>query len=350
MTKSIPVKKLIVTTVLTAVIFTVLLWFLLTVNGSIPNAFRILIDTMISIIFVGLMHILILRYMRKRFPQLSAYKTAMVRYSITFLLTLFYTFAMELIMGMFVDPSKLAHLKTRQGLLEQLIGASLITILILLSHNQVLLRQQRIETELELSNTRAANVEAINLVLQQQIQPHFLFNALNVLNSLYKRDYNAGHTYMLHLASFLRASIGSTRQNLLTIAEEIKISNDYVAMQKLRFTSALNFNIGVDSESLSKGYLPSFSIQPLIENAIKHNELTNENPLQIDVYSDGGYLYVKNNISPVKVPPVSTGQGLLNLIKRYELLSGDEVQITSDSINFTVRIKILTSEYYHNRR
>ncbi|RYG02482.1 MAG: hypothetical protein EOO02_10495 [Chitinophagaceae bacterium] len=169
-----------------------------------------------------------------------------------------------------------------------------------------------------------------------------------MLNGLYKRDYQTGHTYMLHLANFLRSTLSSTKQNVMSIAEEIKMCNDYVAMQKMRFNGALYFETGVASKYMFEGFVPSFSLQPLLENAIKHNELTTDNPLTIRLYSDNGFLFVTNKLSPKVSPVASTGQGLENLRKRYELLSGDELQIQKENGQFSVRLKILNDEYCHN--
>ncbi|MET0242019.1 MAG: histidine kinase [Flavitalea sp.] len=346
---NIPVRKLTITSVVTSVIFTGLIGVLMRINVAVvPNFYKIIIDTFFSICLVGFGHIFMLSHAVKKHPRWSAFKTAAFTYIFTFLFACVYTITVELLIDVISDPEKLAHMKTRQGMGEQLLGAAIITLLVIFSHNQVLLRQRRIDAEVALSETKAANVEATNFVLQQQIQPHFLFNALNVLNGLYKRDYNAGHTYMLHLANFLRASLSSTKQNVLPISEEIKMCNDYVAMQKMRFNEGIRFETGVDSKYLYEGYVPSFSLQPLIENAIKHNELTSENPLKIRLYSEDGFLFVTNNLSPKISPVMSTGQGLENLRKRYELLSGDKLLVQRDNGLFSVRLKILNDEYRHN--
>ncbi|RZM24248.1 MAG: hypothetical protein EOO88_23465 [Pedobacter sp.] len=349
MNSRIPTRKLVLNSLLTAITSTGLIGFLLIVNaGTIPNLFRVLLDVILSMFISGMIHILILKYVGQHYSRWPRYQRVLLISISTFILTLVYNVLLELILAALINPAKLTHLNSSKGMSEQLIGAALISIVILVSHNQVLLRQRRLETELELSEIRAANVEATNLLLQQQIQPHFLFNALNILNSLYKRDYQTGHKYMLHLAGFLRSSISSTRQKLLTVADEIKICNDYIAMQKIRFNDALQFSIKVDDSAQLDGCIPSFSLQPLLENAIKHNELTSENPLHIELYADNGYLFVTNNLLEKQTPAASTGQGLSNLIKRYRLLSGDEVVVEKSGQNFSVRLKILPNEHCNN--
>jgi LytS/YehU family sensor histidine kinase len=228
-----------------------------------------------------------------------------------------------------------------QRLVAIIFGSILLNTLILIMHNSVILYHKKNDAEIENAQLKAANAEANNLLLKQQIQPHFLFNALNVLKSLYKKDANAGDAYIVHLANFLRASLSNTSAKVVSLADEVKLCDDYIAMQKLRFGNALQYEINIPSTESTVGFVPSFSLQPLLENAIKHNDVTDEKPLSIKVYTANGYVVVANNLQRKKTAVVSTGNGLANLIKRYELISGDEVIIEENETSFSVRLKIL---------
>ena len=209
-------------------------------------------------------------------------------------------------------------------------------------HNFIILQDMKVKVDLENSRLRTVNAETVNQLLRQQIQPHFLFNALNVLKSLIRKYPDTAEESLISLSDFLRASVNQNKKVLVPLAEELKICHDYMEMQKIRFGNALNYQVNItDTES---GYLPVFSLQPLLENAIKHNELTNSSPLRIEISDHTGWVEVKNNLQPKRSLSESTGNGLSNLSERYRILSGDPVQIVENQEEFIVKIKILHAE------
>src|SRR5690606_12803878 len=121
---------------------------------------------------------------------------------------------------------------------------------------------------------------------------------------------------------------------------EIKLCRDYLEMQKMRFGEALEYTFNVPEECMS-GTLPFFSLQPLAENALKHNQLTEENPLHIRITSQDGFIKVENNLQRMSSVESSTGNGLSNLSERYRLLSGNSIHIQDDGAVFSVALKII---------
>ena len=115
-------------------------------------------------------------------------------------------------------------------------------------------------------------------------------------------------------------------------------------MQKIRFDEALICTISIPDTSLDEAYVPSFSIQPLLENAIKHNELTKLSPLHIIITQENDRVKVTNNLKSKITNETSTGIGLANLSERYRILSGDEIFIENDRNTFSVSIKILNKQ------
>jgi len=213
---------------------------------------------------------------------------------------------------------------------------------IFLIHNFVIDQYEKNRIQMELLQLKASNTETTNQLLQQQIQPHFLFNALNILKSLIRKDPKSAETYLLKLSDFLRVSITKNKTGMATIREELKICNDYMEMQKIRFGDALIYHVNLDeSDEFYNQKLPFFSIQPLLENAIKHNELTHDNPLCITIEKSGSSLIVHNNLQLKTNVEVSTGNGHSMLKERYRLLSGDEVFIDRNDKVYSVSLKIL---------
>ena len=222
-----------------------------------------------------------------------------------------------------------------------------VNSVLLLLQNFIIVQDANNKAQLENSRLNAASSEAAHRLLQQQIQPHFLFNALNILKSLIKKSPERAEDYLLRLSDFLRVSVSGNKGGMASLGQEVKLGIDYLEMQKVRFGEALRFSFDITK---SDGVLPVFSLQPLLENAIKHNELTDADPLTIEIKQNGDWISVINNIKLRSVAEHSTGSGLANLAERYKLLSGDEIEIQDDGETFSVILKILENEDRNYRR
>lgn len=213
---------------------------------------------------------------------------------------------------------------------------------IYLIQNFTLTQFEKNQVELELLKLKSKNSETITQLLKQQIKPHFLFNALNTLKSLIKKKPDTAEEYLLRLSDFLRASFANNTSGMSSISEELKICTNYMEMQKIRFGDAIHFQVNLTKEDLDPDKeIPIFSLQPLLENAIKHNAATIENPLFLTISKENSYITVTNNLQFKKSIENSTGSGLANLRERYKIISGDEVIIRIEAGYFNVSIKIL---------
>lgn len=208
---------------------------------------------------------------------------------------------------------------------------------IILAHNTRL-------TELEIVRLKSANMETNNQLLKQQIQPHFLFNALNTLKSLIKKQPTIAEDYLIHLSDFLRASLSSHQTDTVTIEEELKLCDNYMNMQSIRFGETLKYEVNVPGCYLTNYKIPYFSLQPLLENAIKHNELTKQYPLTIQIFVDNNYLIVSNNLRKKKHVETSTQNGLSNLNERYRILFNESIVISETENEFKVGLKLIENE------
>ncbi|ETZ23698.1 hypothetical protein N824_19780 [Pedobacter sp. V48] len=222
--------------------------------------------------------------------------------------------------------------------------------IVLLLQNFIIVQDSNNQVQLENSRLIAARSQAANELLLQQIHPHFLFNALNILKSLIKRSPDKAEDYLLRLSDFLRVSISGNKSGIASLNDELKLCADYLEMQKVRFGEALSFNLDIQEKESSGLVLPVFSLQPLLENVIKHNELTDAAPLNINIKQNGNWISVTNNIQLKSNLEHSTGSGLANLAERYNLLSGDEIDIRDDGLTFSVSLKILKHEDCNYRR
>lgn len=223
------------------------------------------------------------------------------------------------------------------------LGLSINTVVLIIL-DLILLRGKQASVEIENARLKLKNTEALNQQLKQQIQPHFLFNSLNTLKSLINNSPEAAEDYLIKLSDFLRISLSAGKDNVVKVEDEMKLCLDYLDMQKIRYNGALQYKIDIPAEHQESGYIPIFSLQLLAENAIKHNALTNETPLQIEIRYDAGRIIVRNNIRQKILSESSPGLGLINLAERYNILSGDEIIIKNSENHFSVSIKILTDE------
>lgn len=218
----------------------------------------------------------------------------------------------------------------------------IIYVLVYFFHNFVLLLFEKNRSAVELSELKAANFETANQLLRQQIQPHFLFNALNVLKSLIRKYPSTAEEYLVRLSDFLRASFTLSRTDTATLEQELKLCEDYMEMQQIRFGNSIDYQVKIDRDDPAlKLFLPFFSVQLLLENAIKHNQLTETQPLHIEISSEGGWVKVENDLQPKSFVENSTGNGLVNLKERYRILSGDEIVIKMTDTRFSVEIRLL---------
>ena len=219
-----------------------------------------------------------------------------------------------------------------------------INSVILIIMDLVTIQEKKAIADLENSQLKLKNAEIINMELKQQLHPHFLFNALNMLKNLIRKEPNSAEDYLIRLSNFLRVSISASKSNTVLLQDELNLCIDYMEMQKTRFGNTLDYAIHIPEEVATTGFLPIFSIQLLLENVIKHNAMYKDAPLQIQVIYDQDEHRVKviNNIQKRESLEESTGMGLDNLAERYQLISGDSIKIQSDEKVFSVSIKVLS--------
>ncbi len=174
--------------------------------------------------------------------------------------------------------------------------------------------------------------------LKNQINPHFLFNSLNSLNYLI-RD-NKVATKFVHQLSFMyRYILQSGHQDLVNIEEELKFINSYVFLIKTRYRDKFNIEIEID-DSFYSVMIPVLTLQLLVENTVKHNEISAKNPLKVRVYIDNDSIVVENKIKQRSAFVDSTGQGLVNIDKRYKLLKNKNIHISNENDFFRVKLPL----------
>jgi two-component system LytT family sensor kinase len=176
--------------------------------------------------------------------------------------------------------------------------------------------------------------------LKNQLDPHFLFNSLNVLTSLIGENPAHAERFTTKLSKVYRYVLEQRNKDLVPIEEELKFAKTYMELLGMRFEDAVKFNIP-DSISNDALKIVPLSLQLLLENAVKHNVVSSSKPLTIDIYEEGNYLITENNINPKQAIGKSTKVGLQNIADRYGLITDKVVKIENNNKIFKVSLPLL---------
>lgn len=179
--------------------------------------------------------------------------------------------------------------------------------------------------------------------LKNQLDPHFLFNSLNVLTSLIEENPDNAQKFTTSLSKVYRYVLEQKNKELVTVDEELNFARTYMSLLKMRFEDSIIFEIP-DKASNPESRVVPLSLQLLLENAVKHNMVTSGKPLHIKIYEEGNLLVVLNNLQPKQIVKKSSGVGLENIKQRYSLLSNRKVIINQRATDFAVAIPMLTKQ------
>jgi LytS/YehU family sensor histidine kinase len=187
-----------------------------------------------------------------------------------------------------------------------------------------------------------AQVEFELSQLRQQVDPHFLFNSLNILRAMVAEADENTEKYIISLSKFYRQMLGSDKLAITTLNEELIFLKSYTYLLKTRFENSFHLEIDIPQEA-ERQKIPTFSLQILIENCLKHNALSKTNPLNIRIFqSCADTLTVANDFRPLSSKNTSNHIGLQNLTKRYSLLNIQEgIMITQTEHSFFATLKLI---------
>jgi len=203
----------------------------------------------------------------------------------------------------------------------------------------VLLLREGWAKDRENSQLKTAYLEAELSLLKDQVNPHFLFNSLSSLSGVVREDPEKAQRFISHLAKILRYALAHSDNHLVTLEEELEIVKSYEQVLKMRFEDAFLVGINVEANYLTVK-LPHLSLQPLVENAAKHNLVTLAKPLKVSIFTEGGNLVVTNNYQEIVNPESTTGTGLNNLNSRFRILMHKEIEIEKNQDSFTVKLPL----------
>jgi LytS/YehU family sensor histidine kinase len=176
--------------------------------------------------------------------------------------------------------------------------------------------------------------------LTNEMDPHFIFNSLNTLNHLIVNRPQQAHLFNNKLAQVYKYFLINKTRELISLKDEMEFIDDYFFLLQIRHDGKLHLHVDLNEEN-NKAMIPPCALQVLIENAIKHNEFTEDNPLHIKISMNGHYIRVSNNAKPKPYAINSTGIGLKNLSSRYRIISKKNIEIEKGRDNFTVKLPLI---------
>jgi hypothetical protein len=200
-------------------------------------------------------------------------------------------------------------------------------------------QQKKLKEQKVIAGTASAQFES----LKNQIDPHFLFNSLNVLSSLIEENPENAQRFTVSLSKIYRYVLEQKDKELVTVAEELDFAKTYMNLLKMRFENSITFEIPEGFDNSDAKVVP-LSLQLLLENTIKHNSVSEQKPLQIIITVEDNYLVVTNNLQKKEVLQSRKGVGLQNIVNRYAILTTRPVLVDETAHHFNVKIPILTKQ------
>jgi LytS/YehU family sensor histidine kinase len=188
------------------------------------------------------------------------------------------------------------------------------------------LKRENIQTQLE--------------SLKSQVNPHFLFNSLNTLSQLIPEDQDLAVKFVQKLSRCYRYILEINNKETISLREELDFMASYLFLLEIRFGENLKMHIRVPEDRMDERIVP-LTIQLLLENAIKHNVVSTQHPLVVELFVEKGHLVMKNAYKPKSQPVASTGIGLKNIRNRYSYLTNLEVEVLHSQTHFTVAVPLL---------
>lgn len=201
------------------------------------------------------------------------------------------------------------------------------------------------EAEVMSERLQKENIRSQFEALKHQIEPHFFFNCLSVLTSLVHKDADLAAQYITQLSKIYRYVLEARDETVVPLIQELDFLNAYIFLMTVRHNESIRFVIEISDETQKYTFVPKNSLQMLAENAVKHNRFSKESPLVVRITEDAECIRVMNNLNRRELIDGSSGIGLENIRKRYELISDKRIELEETSFTFCVKLpKLQKSE------
>lgn len=299
--------------------------------------------TMLYSVTLGYANQMVFVYLDKKFAtERFSLKRMVVGFVSSFVVTLFIIFLLRIFTDVIIEGGTFEKYWANERLANYVFAVVMTFIVLLCFYTFYIYKaysDSKVKEQKIIAGTASAQFES----LKNQIDPHFLFNSLNVLSSLIEENPDNAQKFTTSLSKIYRYVLEQKDKELVSVAEELAFAKTYMNLLKMRFENSITYEIPTDFNNLDAKVVP-LSLQLLLENTIKHNVVSEQKPLHIKIYIENNYLIVENNLQKKEVLGDRKGVGLQNIVNRYGLISGRKMLIEESPTFFKVKIPILTKQ------
>ncbi len=267
----------------------------------------------------------------------------------SFIVSIFAIFLLRIFEDVIVEGKTFSTFFQNEVLANYLV-AIIITFFVTLAFHAFFFykayQEHKVKEQKIIAGTASAKFES----LKNQIDPHFLFNSLNVLSSLIEENPENAQRFTTSLSKIYRYVLEQKDKELVSVEEELAFAKTYMNLLKMRFENSLFYELPkkedwiASSLAMTEAKVVPLSLQLLLENTVKHNVVSEQKPLHIRIYVEGDYLVIQNDCQKKEVLQERKGVGLQNIINRYGIITNRKVLIEQDEKTFTVKIPVLTKQ------
>ena len=332
--------------ILSIVIFFVLLLVRLITGNTIQFDYALLVNfgyTMLYGLSLYFSNAFIFIYLDKVFKENRfTPKRILIGFLASFLISIVVIFLLRIFEDVLVEGVSFSTFLGKEQLSNYLVSIILTFIVTLAFHAFYFYKayaESKVKEQKIIAGTASAQFES----LKNQIDPHFLFNSLNVLSSLIEENPENAQRFTTSLSKIYRYVLEQKDKELVSVEEELTFAKTYMNLLKMRFENSITYEIPTDFDNQNAKVVP-LSLQLLLENTIKHNVVSEQKPLHIKIYIENNYLIVENNLQKKEVMQDRRGVGLQNIVNRYGLISERKMGIEENENYFKVKIPILTKQ------
>lgn len=328
--------------IIVGILISFLLDYLMKSGAPVHNKFYDFLASIIITAFVWEGNLRIDHWMNFKFPWVKKpIKRILIHLPISLVYSAFIIYISMLSFNKFVCVLP-AETKDAFMIIAIIIGVMVSIILLAIEIGIQFFHQWKTSLiEVEKYKTESAQAQLQNL--KNQINPHFLFNNMSVLSSLVYKDQDKAVDFINQLSKVYRYLLDNKDSELVTLEDELKFIRSYTYLLQIRFDTSIKFIIDIEEIALKK-LLPPMALQILVENAIKHNEISSEFPLTVEIKTNENTMEVKNNLQLRLDNEESSKTGLKNIRDRYHYFTTTQIEIIKDSNSYTVIIPLLNSK------
>jgi sensor histidine kinase YesM len=277
-------------------------------------------------------------FSKERFSK----KRIIIGFGSSFFLSLFVIFLLRFFITTIIENHSFAFFITNESASDYIVSSVFTFVVLLIVHFIYLYKgyqENKVKEQKIIAGTANAKFES----LKNQIDPHFLFNSLNVLSSLIEENPENAQRFTTSLSKIYRYVLEQKDKELVSVEEELAFAKTYMNLLKMRFENSLFYELPTTISNPEAKVVP-LSLQLLLENTVKHNVVSEQRPLHIRIYIEGDYLAIQNDYQKKEVLQDRKGVGLQNIINRYGIITNRKVLIEQTEQTFTVKIPVLTKQ------